>query len=36
VGILSGAEGNLGVFGSTKYLISLFEKYGVEYEMPSR
>lgn len=32
VGIASGGEGNFGVIGSVKYLIELFEKYGVKYQ----
>jgi hypothetical protein len=31
VGIVSGAEGNLGVIGSVNYLKKMFEKYNVEY-----
>jgi hypothetical protein len=36
VGILSGAEGNLTVIGSIHYLKSLFDNYGIEYEMSYR
>ncbi len=36
VGIVSGQEGNLGVIGSVKYLRTMFEKYKIEYEKPSR
>jgi hypothetical protein len=36
VGIVSGAEGNLGVIGSVNYLIKMFDKYKIEYEKPSR
>ena len=36
VGIVSGAEGNLGVIGSVNYLKKMFEKYNVEYQKPSR
>lgn len=32
VGIASGAEGKLGVFGSVSYLQELFERYGIEYQ----
>jgi hypothetical protein len=32
VGIVSGAEGNLGVIGSVQYLKKLFDEYGVDYE----
>ena len=32
VGIISGAEGNLGVIGSVNYLKKMFEKYNVEYD----
>lgn len=31
VGIVSGAEGNLGVIGSIKYLQKLLDKYGIDY-----
>ena len=31
VGIVSGAEGNLGVIGSVKYLTQLFDQYGIKY-----
>jgi hypothetical protein len=31
VGLVSGAEGNLGVIAAVPYLVSLFEKYGIEY-----
>ncbi|WP_111710081.1 S1 family peptidase [Lutibacter citreus] len=31
VGIVSGAEGNLGVIGSVKYLTQLFDKYNIKY-----
>ena len=31
VGIVSGAEGNLGVIGSVKYLANLLDLYQVEY-----
>ncbi len=32
VGIVSGAEGKLGVIGSVNYLKKMFEKYNVEYD----
>lgn len=32
VGIISGAEGKLGVIGSVNYLKKMFEKYKVEYQ----
>lgn len=32
VGIISGAEGNLGVIGSVKYLKELFDKYDIKYD----
>lgn len=32
VGIVSGAEGKLGVFGSVSYLKELLDRYGVEYQ----
>lgn len=32
VGIASGVEGKLGVFGSVSYLKELFDRYGIEYE----
>lgn len=32
VGMVSGAEGNLGVIGSVKYLIQLFDKYDIKYK----
>jgi len=32
VGIVSGAEGNLGVIGSVKYLSQLFDKYDIKYD----
>ncbi len=35
VGIISGAEGNLGVIGSIKYLENEFKKYNIEYTKPS-
>ena len=35
VGIVSGAEGNLGVIGSVKYLKELFDKYDIKYENDS-
>ena len=35
VGIVSGAEGKLGVIGSVKYLKKLFDKYGIEYRTDS-
>lgn len=31
VGIVSGAEGNLGVMGSVSYLKSVFDNYGIQY-----
>lgn len=34
VGIVSGAEGNLGVIGSVEYLQGTFEKYGIAYAVP--
>lgn len=36
VGIISGAEGNLGVIGSVSYLKKMFIRYKVEYQRPSR
>lgn len=33
VGIVSGAEGNLGVIGSVDYLRDMFDQYGVEYQL---
>ena len=35
VGIVSGAEGKLGVIGSVEYLKGLFDKYGIEYRIDS-
>ncbi|WP_321322531.1 trypsin-like peptidase domain-containing protein [Labilibaculum sp.] len=35
VGIVSGQEGNLGVIGGIKYLVTLFDKYNVDYKNPS-
>ena len=35
VGIISGAEGKLGVIGSVNYLLKAFNKYKVEYKEPS-
>jgi hypothetical protein len=32
VGIVSGAEGNLGVIGSVKYLLQLFDKYNLKHD----
>lgn len=32
VGIVSGAEGNLGVIGSVDYLREMFDQYGVGYQ----
>lgn len=32
VGIVSGQEGNLGVIGGIKYLLTLFDKYDIEYK----
>jgi len=32
VGIISGAEGNMGVVGSISYLKETFKKYGIEYK----
>jgi len=32
VGLVSGAEGDLGVIAAVPYLVSLFEKYGVKYK----
>jgi len=34
VGIVSGAEGNLGVIGSVEYLQRTLEKYGIAYAVP--
>ena len=36
VGLTSGAEGKLTVIGSTLYLKKLFDRYGVDYNMPGR
>lgn len=36
VGLVSGAEGNLGVIGSVSYLFKLFDKYGIKYKNTSR
>jgi len=36
VGITSGAEGKLAVIGSVQYLKGLFDRFGVEYQMPLR
>jgi len=33
VGIVSGAEGKLGVFGAVKYLKGLFDTYGIGYRI---
>jgi len=35
VGIISGAEGNLGVIGSVNYLMKMFEKYNIEFQRSS-
>ncbi len=35
VGILSGAEGKLGVVGSVNYLRRMFDKYDIEYKLPT-
>ena len=32
VGLVSGAEGNLGVIGSVAYLFKLFDQYGIKYK----
>ena len=32
VGLVSGAEGDLGVIAAVPYLVSLFEKYGIKYK----
>jgi hypothetical protein len=32
VGLVSGAEGNLGVVGSVAYLRKLFDTYGIKYD----
>ncbi len=34
VGIVSGAEGNLGVIGSVNYLKKMFDKYNIQYQNP--
>lgn len=36
VGIISGAEGNLGVMGSVNYLEKMFEKYNIEFHNTNR
>jgi hypothetical protein len=36
VGIVSGAEGNLGIIGSVNYLKKMFDKYNIEYMDPNR
>jgi len=36
VGLISGAEGNLGVIGSVSYLFNLFDNYGVKYKTTNR
>lgn len=36
VGIVSGAEGNLGVIGSVNYLRKIFDQYGIEYQITDR
>lgn len=33
VGLVSGAEGNFAVIGSVQYLKSLFEQYGIDYDI---
>jgi hypothetical protein len=36
VGIVSGQEGRLGIMGAVPYLAMMFDKYGIEYNIPSR
>ncbi|MFC2117144.1 hypothetical protein ACFLTI_09005 [Bacteroidota bacterium] len=33
VGIVSGAEGNLGVIGGIQYLKKMFDKYSIKYKL---